>query len=210
MTVLHRTETQVFLSDIDWETYEKLRAVDRNRNVRMTYDEGDLQLMSPSKLHERIAELLALLIRIWAEELNIALQGCGSMTFKRKDLKKGFEPDKCYYIQHEAEVRDREELDLLIDPPPDLAIEVDVSSSSTGRMPLYAAVRVPEVWRWRDEKIQVFKLTAKGRYVARAASTCLPGFPFEEVARLLGQRYEMDETTLARTFRKWVRQHRDA
>jgi Uma2 family endonuclease len=209
MTVAHKTEAQVFLSDVDWETYEKLRAVDRNRNVRMTYDDGDLEIISPSKLHERIADLLGLLIRIWAEELHISLQGCRSMTFKRKDLKKGFEPDNCYYIQHEARVRDREELDLLIDPPPDLAIEVDVTSSSAGRMPLYAAIRVPEVWRWKDEVIQVFKLTAKGRYVARSQSICLPGFPFGEATRLLSQRSAMDETTLARTFRKWVRQHRD-
>src|SRR5918999_809823 len=99
MTVVRQVDAQVFLSDVDWETYEKLRASDRNRNVRMTYDDGDLVLMSPSKLHERIAELLARLILVWTEEFGIAMQSCGSMTFKRKDLKKGFEPDKCYYIQ---------------------------------------------------------------------------------------------------------------
>lgn len=207
MTVVQLNDVQVYLSDVDWETYEKLRASERNRNVRMTYDEGDLELMSPSKLHERIAELLALLIRVWAEEFAIAVQGCGSMTFKRKDLKKGFEPDKCFYIQHEAAVRDREELDLLIDPPPDLAIEVDVTSSSAGRMPLYAVIRVPEVWRWRDERIEVFKLTAKGRYARRERSACLPGFPLDEVSRLLTRRNEQDETSLVREFRGWVRQH---
>jgi Uma2 family endonuclease len=168
-TILQITDTQVYLSDIDWDTYEKLRASERNCNIRMTYDNGELELLSPSKLHERIAELLGVLIYVWTEELDIAMQGCGSMTFKRKDLKKGFEPDKCYYIQHEAVVRDREELNLLIDPPPDLAVEVDVSSSSAGRMPLYAVIRVPEVWRWKDEAIQIYKLTPKGRYVARDA-----------------------------------------
>ena len=208
-SALQTTDTQVFLSDIDWDTYEKLRASERNRNIRMTYDDGELELMSPSKLHERIAELLGVLICVWTEELDIAMQGCGSMTFKRKDLKKGFEPDKCYYIQHEAVARDREELDLLIDPPPDLAVEVDVSASSAGRMPLYAVIRVPEVWRRKDEAIQVYKLTPKGRYVARDSSICLPGFPLAEAAQLLRQRKSMDQTTLARTFRQWVREQRD-
>jgi Uma2 family endonuclease len=198
----------VFLSDVDWETYEKLRASDRNRNLRMTYDDGDLELMSPSRLHERIAELLALFIRIWAEEGDIPLQGSGSMTFKRKDLKKGFEPDKCFYIQHEAEVRDRDELDFQFDPPPDLAIEVDVHSSSSSRMPLYAVIRVPEIWRWKDELIQVFKFTPKGRYLARSASRCLPGFPLDQAAQLLSRRQEKDETSLAREFRNLVRQQR--
>jgi Uma2 family endonuclease len=206
-SVAHSPERIAYLSEVDWETYEKLRAADGNRNVRMTYDAGDLEIMSPSKLHERIAELLAHLILVWAEELNIALQGCGSLTFKRKDLQKGFEPDKCYYIQNEGLVRDREQLDLLIDPPPDLAIEVDVWSSSTVRMPLYAAMRVPEVWRWRDEKIHVFRLSRKGRYVARTTSDCLPDFPFAEVERLLGQRNERDQISMARSFRRWVRKH---
>ena len=207
-SVAHSPERIVYLSEVDWETYEKLRGLERSRNVRMTYDEGDLELMSPSKLHERIAELLACLILVWTEELGVARQSCGSMTFKRKDLRKGFEPDKCYYIQHEAMVRDREELDLLIDPPPDLAIEVDVSASSSERMPLYAAIRVPEVWRWKDESIQVFKLTGKGRYVRREESACLPGFPFAEAAKLLARRTEIDETKLAQSFRRWVRKHR--
>ena len=206
-TVANSPERIVYLSEVDWETYEKLRAAEGSRNVRMTYDAGDLQIMSPSKLHERIAELLAHLILVWAEELQIVLQGCGAMTFKRKDLQKGFEPDKCYYIQNENLVRDREVLDLLIDPPPDLAIEVDVWSMSAARMPLYAAIRVPEVWRWRDEKIQVFRLNRKGRFVARSESVCLPGFPFAEVERLLSQRNEIDQISMARSFRRFVRKH---
>lgn len=201
-SVIQPHDAQVVLSDVDWETYARLREAVGNRNIRMTYDHGCLELMSPSKLHERISELLGRLILAWTEEHDIAVQSCGSMTFKRQDLQKGFEPDKCYYIRHEPAVRDHEELDLTIDPPPDLAVEVDVAATSAGRMPLYAAIGVPEVWRWKEDSLQVFALSRRRRYLARNHSVCLPGFPIAEAARLLGLRHAMNETALIRLFRQ--------
>jgi Uma2 family endonuclease len=206
--VTKTSDSLVFLDDVDWQTYEKLRGAAGNRNIRMTYDEGLLILMSPSKLHERIAELLARMIIVWTEEFGIPLQSCGAMTFKRQDLQKGFEPDKCYYIQNESQVRNRDELDLTVDPPPDLAIEVDVFSSSASRVPLYAVIGVLELWRWEDEAFTVLVLTADRRYEPSDESICLPGFPLPEAARRLGERSTIDETTLLQNFRQWIQQNR--
>jgi len=191
------------LDDIDWETYETLRAVDANRNIRMTYDRGGLFLMSPSKLHERVAELLAQLVMVWTEVWEIPRQSVGSTTIKKEMLKRGFEPDKCFYIQHEAEVRGLDEFDADRDPPPDLSIEVDVTSISAARTPIYAAFGIPEVWRWYDERIVVYVL-AGGEYHQVDESACLPGFPFDEAARTLTSRLDYDETTLVREFRDFV------
>ena len=199
----------VVLGNVDWKTYETLRAIDANRNVRMTYDKGALILMSPSKLHERVAELLAQLVMVWTEVFEIPRLSAGSTTIKKKLLKQGFEPDKCFYIQHEAEVRGREEFDADIDPPPDLSIEVDVTSTSTERMPLYAAFGIPEIWRWYDEQIVVYKLVDRD-YQQVQDSACLPGFPFDEASRTLTRRLDYDETLLIREFRALAERLRKA
>jgi Uma2 family endonuclease len=171
----------------------------------MTFFDGVLELMSPSKLHERIARLLNRFIAAWTEERGVAIQSCGSMTFQRDDLNRGMEPDECYYIRHEAEVRRREDLDLSFDPPPDLVVEVDVSSPSRNRLPLYAALNVPEVWLWRDDKLRFLKLDESGGYSERDQSASLPGFPRKTVEHLLEARCDTDETTLVKDFRRAVR-----
>jgi Uma2 family endonuclease len=171
----------------------------------MTYLDGVLELMSPSKLHERIARLLNRLIAAWTEERGIAIQSCGSMTFQRGDLKRGLEPDECYYIRHEAEVRGREELDLSLDPPPDLVVEVDVSSPSRNRLPLYDVLNVPEVWLWRESNLRFLILDETGVYSERDQSPSLSGFPRQTVERLLEARRDTDETTLVKDFRRAVR-----
>jgi Uma2 family endonuclease len=204
-TVLEGHDVCVWLGGIPWEDYVRLRNVPESRNVRMTYDRGVLALMSPSKLHERIAELLGRLILAWTEEREIPVQSCGTMTFQRADLEQGLEPDKCYYVRHEAAVRDREELDLAIDPPPDLVVEVDVSSSSRNRLPLYGRLGVPEVWLWRDDALRVLVRDEKGQYGEADDSAALPGFPCPLAQRLLAARRDQDETTLVRRFRQAIR-----
>lgn len=202
------TSSIVFLSDVDWETYESLRGVDGNRNLRMTYDRGTLAIMSPSKLHERAAELLAQLIVVWTDELGIPRQSCGSTTLKKEQARRGVEPDKCFYIENEAAVRERDEHDSTIDPPPDLAIEVDVSSSSDVRMPIYADLGIGEIWRWKDDQLDVFTLNSMGQYILCNKSLALPGFPIPEAADVLRRRLLSDETSLLRGFRECVRASR--
>jgi Uma2 family endonuclease len=195
----------VVLGGVPWEIYDRLRSEESNRNLRMTYCEGTLQMMSPSKLHERIAHLLGRFVDAWTEECEVTVQGCGATTFRREDLQRGLEPDRCYYVQHEPEVRGRDELDLSRDPPPDLAIEVDIHGGSDHRMAIYAALGVPEVWRWKNETLEVFSLTPDGGYTGGATSRILTGFPLREAVRLVGERNRIDETRLVRLFRSHVR-----
>jgi len=196
-------DTTVHLDDVSWETYRELRESPANNGVRMTYDQGALVLMSPSKRHERVSELLGQFIVEWLVARGIEFQSCGAVTFQRDDLAKGTEPDKCFYVQHEAAVRARDELNLAADPPPDLAIEVDVTALSDRKLTIYAAVGVPEVWRWKEETVQLMQLQ-DGRYLEVDESTVLPGFPLGEAVRLIQSRHERDNMTLLREFRKLV------
>jgi Uma2 family endonuclease len=132
----------VTLHGVTWRGYLKLREKPENAHLRMTYDQGRLDLMSPSKLHERVARLLGHMVFAWCEENNVGLQDCGAVTFQHEDLARGLEPDNCFYIQNEPLVRGRDELDLKSDPPPDLVIEVDITSPSRRRLPMYQALAV--------------------------------------------------------------------
>jgi Uma2 family endonuclease len=198
-------EAGVLLLNTSWQRYVELRESDEHRNVRMTFDHGELELMSPSGLHERLNFLIGHCIFAWVEERRIPLQGCGSTTFRRQDLQRGLEPDNCYYIQNESVVRGRDEIDLSIDPPPDLVIEVDVSSSSIDRIPIYQAMGVPEIWRWHDDALRVLVLNAENQYADAGASQSLPGFPIERMVELLKRRNTADGVTIVREFRTWCR-----
>jgi len=199
-------EPRFLLHHATWQDYVSLRNADENRNTRMTFDRGSLEFMSPTRLHERLRILVGRCIDVWVEELRIRIQSCGSTTFRREDLQRGFEPDHCYYIQHEPLVRNREEeLDLTVDPPPDLAIEVDITSSSINRISIYAAFGIPEIWRWHDDKVSVHVLGPEGKYSEMAASSALPGFPLHQMTELIRRLAFADELTFVDEFRTCCR-----
>ncbi len=197
------TNSVVTLRDVSWETYDRLRSADGNRGVRMTYDHGVLILMAPSRRHARIAEILGRLVFVWTEDSQIACLSGGSTTMKSRLLERGLEPDKCFYIQNEAAVRDRDQYDADIDPPPDLVIEVDFTSMSTTRMALYAEFHVPEIWRWVENRLEVYRLI-DAAYVHVKDSVSLTEFPLELVLQILELRFDIDETSLVRRFRSAI------
>jgi Uma2 family endonuclease len=199
-------EPRFLLHQATWKDYVSLRDADENRNTRMTFDRGSLEFMSPTRLHERLRILVGRCIDVWVEEMRIRIQSCSSTTFRREDLQRGLEPDHCYYIQHESVVRDRdEELDLTVDPPPDLAIEVDITSSSINRMSIYAAFGIPEICRWHDDKVSVHVLGAEGKYSEAAASQALPGFPLHQMAEIIRRLTFADALTFVDEFRSFCR-----
>ena len=124
-------EPAILLQGLTWQNYVDLRDAPENDHVRMTFDRGSLELMSPIGLRRRVRMLIGRCVKVWAEEKRVPIQSGGSTTFRREDLQRGLEPDNCYWIQHESAVRARDEIDLTIDPPPDLAVEVDVTSRSS-------------------------------------------------------------------------------
>ena len=195
----------VVLHGVSWELYRRLRKMQENRNIRMTYARGELEIMSPSRAHEAIAELLGMLIEIWSLESDIGIAPCGTMTISRADLDLGFESDKCYYVQHEPQVRDEEEIDFTADPPPDLAIEVEISHKLSTKMKTYVAFGVPELWHCRGRELKVYELTSGGNYAPRDTSICFPNLPIAKIDEIVRQLGTVRRTTLLRSFRDWAR-----
>lgn len=172
----------------------------------MTYDRGVLEIMAPSRLHENVKRLIGRMVETFTEELNIDIESASSTTFKREDLDRGFESDESYYIQHAADVRGKDEIDMPEDPPPDLLIEVDISRSSLNKFDIYSALGVPEVWRYNGEQLRFYVLEAEG-YVETQDSSVLPPLSASQLSHFLSQRLEQSETALIRGFRQWVREN---
>jgi len=163
--------------------------------------------MCPLPEHEECNRTLALLVEVLAEEMHIDVRNFGSTTFRRTDLARGFEPDSCFYIQHEADISGKSTIDLTVDPPPDLVIEVDITRSSLDKFPIYAQLGVPEVWRYDGQRLSIYSLMAEG-YVESEVSLALPLLTGPWLSEVLIQSKTMKRTALLRSFRTWVRQQR--
>jgi Uma2 family endonuclease len=198
---------RLVLSGIDWRTYGRLlRAFDERPGVRLTYDRGVLEIMTLSPEHERFKHLLRRLIEALAEEMGLTIAGFGSMTFRRRRRRRGLEADECFWIANEPRVRGKDRIDLRVDPPPDLVVEVDVSRSSLDRLAIYASLGVPEVWRFAEQALTFHVLGTNGRY---SSATHSPSFPLvtpADVTGFLALRGQLDEIALVRHVRAWVRQ----
>ncbi|MEG4343898.1 Uma2 family endonuclease [Microcoleus sp. A003_D6] len=197
-------EQRTLLENISWSTFETLlKEIGDKRGYRIAYDEGRLEIMSPLYEHENPKIKFDRFIFILAEELGIEIKSAGSMTLKRKRVQKGIEPDNCYYIQSEPAVRDREELDLETAPPPDLAIEIDITSSSVDKFAIYSALGVPELWLYNGRVLKFYQLV-ETEYIERDFSIA---FPFVSVAEMAGffTRTTMGEMALLKSFRTWVK-----
>ncbi|MCI0463253.1 MAG: Uma2 family endonuclease [Gemmataceae bacterium] len=200
-------EQRVVLNNVSWQTYEALlRELDRT-GVRLTYDNGVLEIMTLSFPHERYVKRFARLIEFLAFELNISLEPGRSTTFRKEAEKRGLEPDECYWIQNEPRMRNKADFDPLTDPPPDLAVEVELLPAALNRMMIYASLGVPEVWRFDGEALGVYRLGSGGQYEPADRSAAFPFLPLEEVARFLQASHPEGETGLLRSFTLWVRKH---
>ena len=209
VAVLHppeQTTQKVILRNISWETYERLLAEHQeDSGARFAYDRGTLEIMILSLRHERFKEKLMMLVGIIAEELAIDIEGAGSTTFRRQDLARGFEPDACYYIGEAEAIRQKNAIDLTVDPPPELVIEVDITSPSLNKLPILASVGVLEVWRFDGIRVDIFRLSGD-RYLKVDKSTALPGVPRKVINRLLEASQAMKHPEWLRLVRESVRQ----
>jgi Uma2 family endonuclease len=212
-TVTHphppQSNTKVMLQGITWQTYQSLvQDLESQPAKRLTYDNGILEIFMPLPPHETYKRLLGRLVEIVTEELDLEIRSLSASTWSRKDLLKGVEADECYYIQNEATVRGKMEIVLSVDPPPDLAIEIDISSPSLPRLPIYAALGVPEVWQFDGGNFKILGLAAT-EYISQRQSLALPMVTVDVVERLLIQAQEMGETSWAKAVRQWVKEQSD-
>jgi Uma2 family endonuclease len=200
------------LSGVDWRTYSQLLRIFEDRpGYRLTYDRGELEIMSPSIVHDRGDRFLGRLVVTLTEESGLPIVEGGSVTMRRRRKRRGLEADKSYWIANAARMAGKRQLDLRTDPPPDLAIEVDVSHSSLDRMAIYQALRVPEVWRLKGDDLTCHVLLASGVHDVTAFSRSFTWVtPADLLVFVQQARQAPDNNAVIRDFRNWIRQRRAA
>lgn len=196
---------RIILEDVSWQVFEAiLNELGEHRGSRVAYSQGTLEIMAPLPEHERGKVIIGNLVIILLDELDLNWECLGSTTFKRKDLSAGLEPDDCFYIQNYKLMIGKDRINLTVDPPPDLAIEIDVTSRT--KISAYQALRVPEIWRYENKSLEINLLQGE-QYIKSQTSPTFPTFP---IAELIPRFVEMARTTgtstAIRTFRQWVKQ----
>jgi len=196
---------RIVLHNIPWELYERLRAERSNWGIRMAYDRGKLELMSPSQRHEEIGSRFGLLLMSLADALDFKCKPLAHTTWTRPELEKGKEADACFYLANYERVRGKT-IDLDVDPPPDLAVEVEISRSAINSLNIYAAIGVPEIWRFDGSTFHIHSRRADGGYEEVERSPALPFVRPEEIVRWLidGEALD-DDVEWMRRVREWAR-----
>jgi Uma2 family endonuclease len=194
---------------VDWEEYEQVLEdlVDRP-GIRVTYDRGRLEIMSPLREHEALKEFVLSLVRILAEELDVDLESCGSTTFKKKAEAKGTEPDTCFYVANAGRIIGKRTADLNVDPPPDIVVEIDVTNESSTKLPIYATFGVREIWRYnaKRKRVQICELRDKP-YAEIAASLSFPVLTTDVLSGFVEQSQTQGQKRALAAFRRWIREH---
>jgi Uma2 family endonuclease len=202
-------EQRFLLDNVTWDQYVAISdALPDRAGLRISFDGETLELMTTSRLHEWFKKMLGRLIEALTFEWNIPISSGGQMTFRRRRALRGLEPDQCYWIKNERLMRGKTTFDAELDPPPDLAIEIDVAHSSVSREKIYARLRVPELWRFDGESLRVLVLTGSGKYREVDQSPTFPTLPIAELVPFLLPDESRDETTMLRHFVEWLRPFR--
>jgi len=194
---------RVYLRNINWQEFEQILAeLGEKRATRIAYYQGALEIRIPLPEHERAKVLISNLLVILLEELDLEWESLGSTTFKKESISAGIEPDDCFYLKNYRAMIGIKRLDLSIDPPPDLAIEVDLTSRT--QISAYLALGVSEIWQYRNDKLVVFVLV-EGEYLESTTSPTFPNIPvIDGISIILTQNLLM--SAARKEFRRWVKQ----
>lgn len=193
------------LQDVSWDEYEYLLTqMEAHSGHRLTYDRGRLTIMSPRHDHEHYKEFVLRLVHVLAEETGSPLETGGSTTFKNKALAQGVEPDTCFYVQSAARIIGNLTPDLKTDPPPDVVVEVDTTNFSLDKFHIYAALGVPEIWRY-DGKEARFYYQAESGYEEMTNSRAFPSLAASLLANYIEQSKTAGQTASLAAFRQKLR-----
>jgi Uma2 family endonuclease len=199
-------EERMILHNVSWASYESLLADFANQgSPRLTYDQGTLEIMILLPEHEKINRTIASIVEVLAEELNIDILDLGSTTFTREELKRGFEPDSCFYFKAAALMRSKQEIDLKIDPAPELVIEVDITSGSLKKLPIYAKMGVSEIWRYDGKRLAIHILFQEN-YNKSNHSLIFPFITGDKLTEFIEQSETMTKPEFLKSLRKWIRE----
>lgn len=192
--------------NVSWETYEHLLAgLSPSTGVRVFYDHGRMEAVSPTSSHEKPVEIIATLVRVFRDQLDIDVESLGSTTLRLQIKAKGAEPDDSFYIQHAAQVIGKADLKLPDDPPPDLIVESDLTSSSLDRFAIYAELGVPEIWRVANWHVSIWLLN-EGAYQETEASGAFPFLARQTLNEFLVKGLNEGERKVARAMRDWLQE----
>jgi Uma2 family endonuclease len=204
MLLTQRRADRVVLHNISWQQFENLLVdLGESRAARVAYDDGTLEIMTPLAEHEYYKEALGDAIKDIAEVLDQDYESLGSTTWKREIKKAGVEPDNCFYFQNEPKIRGKLEYDLNQDPPPDLALEIDVTSKSLSRFSIYARLGVPEIWCYDSGELKIHQLRNEG-YIEVKTSNIFPTLPVQELPALIEQYRPQGRRAIRRAVRDWA------
>jgi Uma2 family endonuclease len=205
-SILPNEQLHTVRDGVSWEAYEQILEDLQNRSIRVTYNKGTLEMMAPLPHHEQWKSRYGRLIELMCADLELDLEPLGSTTFRRGDLEQGLEPDECYYVQHADAIRARQPgpIDLTVDPPPDLAIEIDITRASIPKQPIFAALGVPELWRFDGLRLTVLRLR-DGKYVPAETSGVFPFLPIECFQQFVVRLAHERQPPVLREFRDWVK-----
>jgi Uma2 family endonuclease len=193
------------LYEIGWGEYEQLLGqLSDHSHLRISYNQGRLEIMSPSAKHEKYKNLLHDLVLILGDEMEQDIFSYGSVTLKLQSRNKGAEGDDCFYIQHASRVASKDRLDLSNDPPPDLVIEIDLTSESYGKFAIYAAMGVPEIWHYDGTQWQIWQLVDQD-YASAAHSLAFDFLSAQQIAEFVTSSETNGTYKARRAFRAWVR-----
>jgi Uma2 family endonuclease len=197
---------RVLLEQVSWHEFEAIiEELGEHRNTRLAHSRGIVEVVAPLPEHEKAKVVISDLLKVLLDELDMPWESLGSTTLRREDMAAGIEPDDCFYIQHHALMIGRDRIDLTLDPPPDLAIEVDLTSNT--QLQAYEALQVPEIWRYHNHTLQIYVLQA-GTYVVSANSPTFPHVPvLEGVTQFLNMSRTTGTAPALRAFRQWIREH---
>ncbi|MFM1843892.1 MAG: hypothetical protein RLZZ490_2635 [Cyanobacteriota bacterium] len=209
-SVLPKADNLVLLNPISWDTFNRLLAeLGEQRGQRLAYNNSILEIMSPLGTHENNNRFIDDLIRAIADELGLNLKKFGSLTLRIDKTQQGVEPDSCYYLHHEPQVRGKQHIDLTVDPPPDLVLEIDITRGSLDKFPIYSNLGVPEIWRFNGDRLGVFILNPESKeYQPVNVSPTFPFLPPDRIPELIQRSLAIGETAALREFRQWLREQK--
>jgi Uma2 family endonuclease len=199
-------ENRVVIREVGWAGYLTLLDMVGDKPPRITYDRGDAELMSPLFSHELYRSRFGFAVEAITEELRIPRVTAGSTTYKSQLRDRGLEPDEAFYLSSAAQLRHIKPSDLTAPPSPDLAIEIEITRSALDRMGIYAALGVPEVWRFDGEALSVHLLSKDGNYELSDTSAAFPFVPMGEIVRWVSDEDCSNDSEWGRAFRTWVRE----
>jgi len=206
MQLTERRADRVVLYNISWQQFENLLIdLGQSRAARVAYDNGMLEIMTPLPEHEYYKESIGDAVKDIAEELEINYESYGSTTWKREARLAGIEPDNCFYFQNEPKVRGKLKFDLTQDPPPDLALEIDLTNKSLDRFPIYARLGVPEIWCYDAGELKIYQLQNE-EYIEVENSSVFPMLRIQELPTLIEQYRPYGRRAIRQAVRNWAKQ----